>query len=334
MRPGSVRPAPARPNSIRARNISPRSMLGGSPCRVWQPHPVSGRDGEPLTPRRLWASDKSAAPAMKSPGRAQQAATGPRSFPGGDIANIQPDASQAASMKRARPASARAVMQREPPQRPVEPSTPMATSVCPVSPRQRAIAQSASAWQPMEHSPSTPYSHRSAGPRASPTSRHRYDGAMWDERSQQLANSRGSPSEEISTAGQGWLANNTPPTRLLSGASIYEALQPPHQGQLQPVRLLRCSWLLDRAAQIRKLHSDMANGLAEACWATRRISELALPRRQDLPEEAFISNVELQRHQPRGFVGEHRMAVIAISHCWRSEAHADPEGACHGSEPG
>ena len=83
--------------------------------------------------------------------------------------------------------------------------------------------------------------------------------------------------------GQGWLANNTPPTRLLSGASIYEALQPPHQGQLQPVRLLRCSWLLDRAAQIRKLHSDMANGLAEACWATRRISELALPRRQDLP---------------------------------------------------
>ena len=78
----------------------------------------------------------------------------------------------------------------------------------------------------------------------------------------------------------------------------------------------------------------------------------ALKRRQDLPERAFIGGLEeiseedrraalvsgkgepsplnltaaeeLERLAPQGWPSQFRVAVLAVSHCWRSREHPDP----------
>ncbi|KOO27152.1 hypothetical protein Ctob_014535 [Chrysochromulina tobinii] len=75
----------------------------------------------------------------------------------------------------------------------------------------------------------------------------------------------------------------------------------------------------------------------EASCAYRRfmMNELALPRRQELPEEAFIPGQELTELQPHGFVSEHRLAIYSVSHAPASlrlnlfgcPEQPDPEGA-------
>ena len=104
---------------------------------------------------------------------------------------------------------------------------------------------------------------------------------------------------------------------------------------MPPVRLLRGSWLLKRARQLRWAPDDNA----------RRA--LALPRRQDLEAagaDAFISAEELQG-LPRGIrclcferllkgLGlpcatsgeEEQLRVVAISHGWLTREHPDPRG--------
>jgi hypothetical protein len=104
--------------------------------------------------------------------------------------------------------------------------------------------------------------------------------------------------------------------RLMSAESIYEALRPPSDGSLAPVRLIRYSWLLDRARKMRAAWS-LAPGQAPSAMppAVRRrmIEACALPRRQDLPEEAFIGPHDLRRICMRGIIGESRLPVFAVS---------------------
>ena len=104
--------------------------------------------------------------------------------------------------------------------------------------------------------------------------------------------------------------------RLTNAMSIYEALRPPRDGRMQPVRLIRSSWVLRRAREMR-----IAKREALACASDRefywyRVSLARMPRRQELPEEAFIDPIELPHLTPKGFVGDHRIAVFAVSYCW------------------
>ena len=127
--------------------------------------------------------------------------------------------------------------------------------------------------------------------------------------------------------------------RLCSIGSLYRALAPPPAGVLQPTRLLRSSWLLSRAIDLRAAKSHLSQLLElvgggggdlstarEVELARRAICRLALPRRQELPEEAFIDAAELQRVAPISFVGEHRAPIIAVSATWRTASHPDPLG--------
>ena len=87
-------------------------------------------------------------------------------------------------------------------------------------------------------------------------------------------------------------------------------------GGLAPVRLLKLSWLEQRAAKIRAAPNE----------AARRA--LALPRRQELEAkhpEAFLSPAEM-RALPKGYRGDPTLRLIAISHGWLTPEHPDPLG--------
>lgn len=102
--------------------------------------------------------------------------------------------------------------------------------------------------------------------------------------------------------------------------TIFEALERKVAG-LHPVRLLRGSWLLNRAAMIEA--ADTPAGKAA----------LALPRRQDLEQqhpEAFISVEEVKRLplSKRGCPGSSQnLPVGAVSYAWKTPGHPDPDGA-------
>ncbi|KAL1524608.1 hypothetical protein AB1Y20_019497 [Prymnesium parvum] len=80
-----------------------------------------------------------------------------------------------------------------------------------------------------------------------------------------------------------------------------------------PVALVRASWLVERANAFRRAWDD-----------SEERGDLLLPRRQEMPPEAFIYEEELRSLTPVG--AYNRIAVIAISHCWASARHPDPEG--------
>ena len=67
--------------------------------------------------------------------------------------------------------------------------------------------------------------------------------------------------------------------------AIYDALTPDTPGGKTPVRLLKASWVRERAKQLRAAREA---GDAEGVQALR------LVRRQDMPEEAFISSSRLR----------------------------------------
>ena len=99
---------------------------------------------------------------------------------------------------------------------------------------------------------------------------------------------------------------------------MYSLMRRGSDGSPAPVRLLRLSWLLQQARR-----------------------GAVLPRRQELPEEAFLSEAEV-RALPRGHMGqvyetcgcmmtdEQRadtpLRIIAISHGWLTPEHPDPFG--------
>jgi len=99
---------------------------------------------------------------------------------------------------------------------------------------------------------------------------------------------------------------------------MYSLMREGHDGSPAPVRLLRLSWLLEQAR-----------------------GRAVLKRRQELPEEAFLSEAEV-RALPRGHVGracetcgclmtddlraDKPLRIIAISHGWLTAEHPDPKG--------
>ena len=99
---------------------------------------------------------------------------------------------------------------------------------------------------------------------------------------------------------------------------MYSLMLEGHDGSPAPVRLLRLSWLLEQAR-----------------------GRAVLKRRQELPEEAFLSEAEV-RALPRGHVGracetcgclmtddlraDKPLRIIAISYGWLTPEHPDPEG--------
>jgi hypothetical protein len=99
---------------------------------------------------------------------------------------------------------------------------------------------------------------------------------------------------------------------------MYSLMREGHDGSPAPVRLLRLSWLLEKAR-----------------------GRAVLKRRQELPEEAFLSEAEV-RALPRGHVGsrfetcgccltdderaDKPLRIIAISLGWLTPEHPDPDG--------
>ena len=108
--------------------------------------------------------------------------------------------------------------------------------------------------------------------------------------------------------------------------SLFELLRSPATGGLVRVRLLRCSWLLQRADKISSCTSDAER----AAWS--------LPRRQDLEStepEAFLSAEDVEA-LPRSVGDEvsaydtaksrHILRVLSVSHAWERADHPDPFG--------
>ena len=71
---------------------------------------------------------------------------------------------------------------------------------------------------------------------------------------------------------------------------LYELLEPLPDGSPAPVQLLKGSWVLKRAEQLRRCKTDDER------------ARLRMPRRQELPAEAFLSAAEV-RALPRGHAG-------------------------------
>lgn len=114
------------------------------------------------------------------------------------------------------------------------------------------------------------------------------------------------------------------PSRYSKPLSVFAELLPrTGSGGLAPVKLLRSSWFLARAAE------------AEACQTNAKRQALALLRRQDLEREcpeAFYTAKEVARMAlppaPKLGILAHRLPqlkVLAVSHCWETPEHADPE---------
>ena len=122
---------------------------------------------------------------------------------------------------------------------------------------------------------------------------------------------------------------------LSSARSIYEALRghlsssssssgggvsSSKAARMLPVRLLRASWIIEQAREVRRARRGGTGPLAR-----RELQRCILRRRQDLPEEAFLSVSDVERLHPIGGAAAHRVAVFAASYAWRTEAHPDPE---------
>ncbi|CAK0846032.1 unnamed protein product, partial [Prorocentrum cordatum] len=90
--------------------------------------------------------------------------------------------------------------------------------------------------------------------------------------------------------------------RYTDATSLFDALAFTVEG-LHPVRLVRMSWLLQQRGTVLK-------------------------RRQELPEEAFVSAGELRAiWEASGRGGADKVApIITISFCWDSREHPDPNG--------
>ena len=93
---------------------------------------------------------------------------------------------------------------------------------------------------------------------------------------------------------------------------LYELLEERPGGKLRPVRLVRCSWILERAEKIRSKGAQ---------WR--------MPRRQQLEKEepdAFLGLGELKRLKHE-HGGKGKLAIASLSYCWLTPEHPDPEGA-------
>ena len=164
------------------------------------------------------------------------------------------------------------------------------------------------------HTATVHFSRNMPGRRSSP--RTRLPSIKQQQKNVGLLSSRGRHSvpEEIAPS------RHPGSLRLTSSRSIYEALGSYTEDGLRPTRMVRGSWLLKRAMALRQAKAQHGPN-------SKAVRRLALPRRQDMPEEAFIGPGELKMHEPPGYIGKQwRVAVFACSYCWRTKAHPDPYG--------
>ena len=71
-----------------------------------------------------------------------------------------------------------------------------------------------------------------------------------------------------------------------------------------------------QARRSERAHLDMLRVCAKAKGDAKAVRALALARRQEMPEEAFITVEELKRHQPESYaIRLNRVAVAACSYC-------------------
>ena len=122
-----------------------------------------------------------------------------------------------------------------------------------------------------------------------------------------------------------------PASDLAEPMAVFAALAPRWDGDKVAVRLIRSTWIRRQARLIRaaRLRGE----------STR---SLALKRRQEMPTDAFIGPLELfapgaRGDQPKGLISipggdlsvdgrRSRVPVAAVSYCWRTPEHPDPDG--------
>ena len=113
----------------------------------------------------------------------------------------------------------------------------------------------------------------------------------------------------------------TPENRLRveTPAAFYAAMKPLEPGGSAPFRFLKGSWIREQAKKIRK---------AKERGDKAALKSLAIKYRQEMPEEAFmtVEEVEKQRETIKSLSARaHRLAAAAVSYCWETREHPDPE---------
>lgn len=99
-------------------------------------------------------------------------------------------------------------------------------------------------------------------------------------------------------------------------SGLFDLLEAGAGGKPAPVKLLKLSWVLKRAAKLRH-----ARTLAKK-------QALAMPRRQQLEIDepgAFLTAAEV-RALPRGHGHDQPLRILSISHGWLTPQHPDPYG--------
>lgn len=105
--------------------------------------------------------------------------------------------------------------------------------------------------------------------------------------------------------------------RAETPAALYAALKPLEGGKHPPMRLLKGSWIRQRAVEVRE---------AKARGDTAAVRKLAITYRQEMPEEAFMTVEEVEELRKQIPDYERRLAVAGMSYCWETREHPDPEG--------
>ena len=83
---------------------------------------------------------------------------------------------------------------------------------------------------------------------------------------------------------------------------------------------------LDVALTVDSAHGQAPVRLVDAAYLVKLATKKGalLPRRQDLPESAFLSH-DVLKQLPRGF-GRSSLRIIVVSHAWLHPNHPDPRG--------
>ena len=104
--------------------------------------------------------------------------------------------------------------------------------------------------------------------------------------------------------------------RAKTPAAFYAAMKPIEPGGAATFRFLKGSWIRKHAKKIRK---------AKKRGDKKALKNLAIKFRQEMPEEAFMTVEEVERLS--GTLEGHykRLAAAAVSYCWETREHPDPE---------
>ena len=93
-------------------------------------------------------------------------------------------------------------------------------------------------------------------------------------------------------------------------------MKPLEAGGAAPFRFLKGSWIREQAKKIRKAKEDGDEAA---------LKSLAIKYRQEMPEEAFMTVEEVERLSGTISSAYKRLAAAAVSYCWETREHPDPE---------